>query len=108
PPDCTFLGTTSGSSPDWIAARNNRILAHLRKAYPRFYLSGYGTGAAQGTLQYAAQQAFAVSTQAYTSNPPNGVSTWGDMNNLDAAEALVFWLGGFPAPPVLNTSTNTY
>ena len=42
PPDCTFLGTTTGGSPDWIAARNHRILAHLRKAYPRFYLSGYG------------------------------------------------------------------
>ena len=76
----------------------------------------------QGTLQYAAQQAFPAynswiltlpvaqqsSYRPYLANPPNGTSTWGDMNNLDAAEALVFWLGGLPAPPVLNTSTNTY
>ncbi|HVX64492.1 MAG TPA: type II secretion system protein [Pirellulales bacterium] len=110
PPDCTFLGTTAGPAPtpDWIGARNNRIVAHLRKAFPRFYVGGYGTGSTQGTLQYAMQQAFAVSSQAYGTNPPNGVSTWGDLNNLDAAEALVFWLGGPPGPPVLNTTTNTW
>ncbi len=26
----------------WVTARNNRILAHLRKAFPRFYVNGYG------------------------------------------------------------------
>jgi type II secretory pathway pseudopilin PulG len=104
PPDFTYLGTTQV----WVDSRNNRILAHLRKAFPRFYVSGYGNGTTPGTLQYAVQKAFAVSSQAYGTSPPNGVSTWGDLNNLDAAEALVFWLGGLPGPPVLNSTTNTW
>lgn len=113
PPDCTFLGTTS-SGPDWISARNNRILAHLRKAFPRFYVNGYGPAATAGTLQQVVQKAFVdYNTWAAAQNPPapqppkfplypstpNGSSTWGDLNNLDAAEALVFWLGGLPDVP---------
>lgn len=107
PPDCTYLGTTQ----QLVDVRNNRILAHLRKAYPRLYLNDYGPASTGGTLQYAVQQAFAVSSQsaAYNLYPLNGTGTkWGDVDNLDAAEAMVFWLGGFPAPPVLNKSTNTY
>jgi len=113
PPDCSFLGTTQ----QWVDVRNNRILAHLRKAFPRFYVSGYGNTSgpvsAQGTLQYAVQQAFkdydaASPPLPYPATTPNGASVWGDLNNLDQAESLVFWLGGLPAPPVLNTTSNTY
>jgi type II secretory pathway pseudopilin PulG len=109
PPDFTYLGTTTGT-PDWIGARNNRILAHLRKAFPRFYVNGYGTGATQGTLQYAVQQAFVAYNATnppakYLATTPNGASTWGDLNNLDAAEALVFWLGGLPDVPVQDQKT---
>lgn len=113
PPDCSYLGT----SQQWVDARNNRILAHLRKAFPRFYVNGYGNTSgpvsSQGTLQYAVQQAFTdynagTSSLPYPANTPNGTSVWGDLNNLDQAEALVFWLGGMPAPPVKNTTSNTY
>ena len=117
PPDFTFLGTTATA----VNARNNRILAHLRKAFPRFYVSGYGAGNQQGTLQYAVQQAFAQYNAAQPAGmpqyfnqntgtfvTPNGVSTWGDLNNLDAAEALVFWLGGLPDVPVQDLQTKLW
>lgn len=105
PPDCTYLGTTQV----FVDARNNRILAHLRKAFPRFYVNGYGTGSTQGSLQYAVQKAFAVSSQASLyGNYPLNSAVWGDLNNLDPAEAMVFWLGGLPGPPVKDPSSNTW
>lgn len=121
PPDCTFLGTSTGS-PDWITARNNRIVTHLRKAFPRFYVNGYGALGTSGSLQDVVQTAFSnyntwASGQGMPTyfNPntnsfvtPNGVSKWGDLNNLDAAEALVFWLGGLPDVPILDSQSKLW
>ncbi|OYV85435.1 MAG: hypothetical protein B7Z73_13595 [Planctomycetia bacterium 21-64-5] len=121
PPDCTLMTAALGtpaSSPTANQApvqqdtvnRQNRILAHFRKAYPRLnFAYGYGPGTQQGTLQNAMQQAF---KNYDASTPPvkyggyalTAGAVWGDMDNLDPAEALVFWLGGPPAPPYLDPS----
>ncbi len=111
PPDATFLGTNN----TWVNARNNRILTHLRKAFPRFYVNGYGPASSNGTLQQVVQQAFTnYNSQTpppvapYPANTPNGASKWGNLDNLDAAEALVFWLGGLPDVPVKDGSTQLW
>ncbi|HJT36695.1 MAG TPA: type II secretion system protein, partial [Pirellulales bacterium] len=102
PPDTSLISTA--------VARQNRILSHLRKAFPRLIVAaGYGPATTAGTLQYMSQQAYAQSQSSYTTlgsnqvqfkntKTPNGVSTWGDFDNMDPAEALVFWLGGFALP----------
>lgn len=111
PPDCSLLSTpasgtpTTSGSPNDVQNRQNRILAHFRKAFPRLIISGgYGSSSSPtaGTLQYMSLNAFSQST-AYSSlfsgtKAPNGKSQWGDFDNLDPAEALVFWLGGFAVP----------
>lgn len=109
PPDASFVGTTQA----FVDSRNNRIMAHLRKAFPRFYANGYGPAGTQGTLQNAVQQAFAAynasgPTATYPATTPNGTSAWGDLNNLDPAEALVFWLGGLPDVPIQNASNSLW
>jgi prepilin-type N-terminal cleavage/methylation domain-containing protein len=99
PPDCSFLGTTQ----TWVDARNNRILAHLSRAFPRFYPGTYDN------LRTTVMNAFANSTQhTYAATTPNTTSSWGDINNIDQAEALVFWLGGPPAPPMVTNGIYAY
>ncbi|HVX12622.1 MAG TPA: type II secretion system protein [Pirellulales bacterium] len=119
PPDCSLLSSPASSAPQTgtpndVLNRQNRILSHLRKTFPRLIISGgYGTSSnpAKGTLQYMSQQAYLQSTNGFTlggapvmflnspsPNTPNGTSQWGDFDNLDPAEAMVFWLGGFAVP----------
>jgi prepilin-type N-terminal cleavage/methylation domain-containing protein len=113
PPDCTLLSTPANGAPQPqdYTNRQNRILAHLRKAFPRVIVpAGYGvaTSPAKGTLQYMSQNTFSQSTlygpsgtisTVFSGTTPGGF-TWGDFNNMDPAEALVFWLGGFALPYV--------
>jgi prepilin-type N-terminal cleavage/methylation domain-containing protein len=112
PPDFSLLTTpannasgptTPPTSPNDVQNRQNRILAHLRKAFPRLIIpAGYGPATTTGTLQYMSQQAFSQSTTYGTTFTggiaPNGTSKFGDFDNLDPAEAMVFWLGGFAVP----------
>ncbi|HWB11616.1 MAG TPA: prepilin-type N-terminal cleavage/methylation domain-containing protein [Pirellulales bacterium] len=116
PPDCTLLSTPANGTPQTqdYTNRQNRILAHLRKAFPRLIVSaGYGaaSGPSAGTLQYMSQKAFSQSTlygaagsvsTVFGGTTPGGF-TWGDFNNMDPAEALVFWVGGFAVPYVDQT-----
>lgn len=112
PPDCSLLTTpannASGPTAQDVTNRQNRIVAHFRKAFPRLIISGgYGSSSAptQGTLQWMSINAFSQS-QMYGSagsgvvsgSTPNGKSQWGDFDNMDPAEAMVFWLGGFAIP----------
>jgi hypothetical protein len=69
-------------------ARKLHFMRHLRRAYPN---SAHGVRAADfDTLNsYVATN--------YKVPGPNGTISL-DLNRLDEAEALVFWLGGFPTP----------
>jgi prepilin-type N-terminal cleavage/methylation domain-containing protein len=106
PPDCSLLSTPASGTPTAtdVQNRQNRILAHLRKAFPRLIVAGgYGSSSspAAGTLQYMSINAFSQSTlygSLFSGTTPNGTSQWGDFDNMDPAEAMVFWLGGFPIP----------
>jgi type II secretory pathway pseudopilin PulG len=105
PPDCSNLGQqgSSTTTPSFGQTyRQNRILGYFRKAFPRMVVSGYGpsttTDPPAGTLQFLSQYAFGNTAPngqllAYA----GGTSHLGDLNNLDPAEALVFFLGGPPA-----------
>ena len=118
PPDCSLLSTpasgtpTNSGSPNDVANRQNRILSHLRKAFPRLIVpAGYGPASQPGTLQYMSQNAYSQSTlygpagSGVVTNPaPNTKSLWGDFDNMDPAEAMVFWLGGFAVPFPDNSS----
>ncbi|HEV3339703.1 MAG TPA: prepilin-type N-terminal cleavage/methylation domain-containing protein [Pirellulales bacterium] len=105
PPDCSNLGQQGGATtlPSFgMTYRQNRILGYFRKAFPRMVVTGYGPSGATdppaGTLQFLSQYAFG-------NTAPNGQVVayagttihLGDLNNLDPAEALVFFLGGPPA-----------
>jgi prepilin-type N-terminal cleavage/methylation domain-containing protein len=117
PPDCTLMGTSGATlsvQASDVNNRRNRIMAHLRKAFPRLIIPlGYcdsSGNATQGTLQNMSQQAYVQSANGFVlngaqasfinspPNTPNGISKWGDFDNMDPAEALVFWLGGFAIP----------
>jgi prepilin-type N-terminal cleavage/methylation domain-containing protein len=113
PPDCSLMGTGTNLAVQAadVNTRRNRIINHFRKAFPRLIVPGgycdSSGNATQGTLQWMSQQAYAQSTQ-YSAlfngtKAPNGVSKWGDMDNLDPGEALVFFLGGFALPNQDNT-----
>lgn len=111
PPDCSLLTTPannpSGPTTQDVTNRQNRIVAHFRKAFPRLIISGgYGSGSTPGTLQYMSQTAFSKSTlygtsgtisQVFSGSTPGGF-VYGDFNNMDPGEAMVFWLGGFAVP----------
>jgi len=101
PPDMSYPPAT-GLLASW-QVRQNRIMAHLRKAYPRALIQGYGTAAAptSNSLQAWSQSFFASYIASGTTTipgiPPGG-DIWGNVDNLDQAEALVFWIGGMPLP----------
>src|SRR6185437_607161 len=97
PPDCSNLGGATIAAGD--AYRQARILAFFRKAFPKMIVPGgyVGTGTsaspATGSLQRLSQFAWGNASQIPT---PSGYNL-GDLDNLDPAEAIVFFLGGPPA-----------
>ena len=92
-----FVNTTAGNP-----VRQERFIAHLRKAFPRLTvtpgtsesLSYAGPSGNTGLRKYV-QTAYGNSV----SGQPLNIDT------IDQAEALVFWLGGPPATPGLGAST---
>ena len=90
-----------GTNPlvETLEQRANRIQRHVARAFPRF------TG--------NAKQAIEDSTRASLRNlgsgtPPAYLQNGLKLENLDAAEALVFWLGGMPQIFYHDDGTYTY
>lgn len=90
PPD---MGARAGVAG--VKDRALRIVEHLRYAYPRAYTNGNYTS-------YSAMRSYIMNNyNVPLSGTTSGGSAQGrklDLDNLDQAEALVFWLGGFPTP----------
>lgn len=110
PPDMSIVTTAP--------QRQNRILVHVRRAYPRFnpntfanfLTSPYVNTNVASNRAYASLQNGIIgqfqtypgpaSYAAYSVVANGNGNFFGDIDNLDPAEALVFWMGGPPAPPV--------
>ncbi len=71
------------------ANRAIRFMQHLRRVFPN---SAYGVRAVDYVNLNARVQAF------YRVLLPSGQRVNLDLDRLDQAEALVFWIGGFPTP----------
>ncbi len=71
--------------------RVNRIMQHLKKAFPRFQAD-----LTSGALGYTGLRLFIL--QNYNYYDAGGALQPLDLDTLDQAEALVFWLGGLPTP----------
>lgn len=76
--------------------RKVRLMRHLAKAFPN---SSYGnTEEAFDRLNTQVQNGFSSESPGYNYKDSAGTTRVLDLNALDAAESLVFWLGGFPTP----------
>jgi hypothetical protein len=75
-----------------VDARKAKFMSHLRTVYPS---SAYGARA----KDFDTLNAYIAAN--YQVQGPNGTISL-DLENLDQAESLVFWLGGFPIP--INTA----
>lgn len=73
---------------DLPADRQARFTEHLRKAYPHYKRGSYAT----------VRQLISAGEPTYSFRDAAGQTRRLDLDTLDQAEALVFWLGGFPAP----------
>lgn len=96
PPNCGDANPT---------VRANRILLHVRKAFPRWQLrdnSGAIVSSTYANLQARIGGAGAFSGMGYNYVDQSGNTQLLNIDRLDQAEALVFWLGGPPTP--LNNS----
>ena len=92
PPDCSNFNVGGGATSTTF--RQARILAFFRKAFPKMIVpQGYGTGSTAGSLQFLSQRSNNTGAPMQT---PSGFNL-GDLDNLDPAEAIVFFLGGPPA-----------
>ncbi|MBA4016325.1 MAG: hypothetical protein C0483_03975 [Pirellula sp.] len=76
--------------------RKVRFMRHLEKAFEQ---SAYGNSEeAFDRLNAQVQNGFAGGGQAYNFKDAGGTIRPLDLDTLDAAESIVFWLGGFPTP----------
>lgn len=76
--------------------RKLRFMRHLKKAFEH---SSYGDSEqAFDRLNVELQKGIGTSAQVYNFLDAGGTVRPLDLNTLDAAESLVFWLGGFPTP----------
>ncbi len=92
--------------PPCLAEANvqNRKVQFMRHVQVAFFNSNYGTSADAFDRLNTAVQSGADGGQGYSYRDDlNGQIFPLDLNRLDAAESLVFWLGGFPAPVELLT-----
>ncbi len=79
-----------------ISDRKVRFMRHLKKAFDH---SSYGDSEqAFDRLNEELQKGIRSTLQAYNFLDAGGAIRAIDLNTLDAAESLVFWLGGFPTP----------
>jgi len=100
PPD---FGTLANNQPGW-SQRQAKIMAHVRRTFPRFYPRNY-TAFRASVVQAFQNAANLDPPLVFGTRAPNGNSEPGDIDNLDSGEALVFWLGGLPSPSVQNAAT---
>lgn len=85
------LGSGPPANPKWPVAQQNRVLRHVAKAFPR-YIPASGFASLRDDISVGTSQ---VSwTIPNTSKLNSGL----DMEHLDPAETLVFFLGGLPNP----------
>ena len=77
------------------AIRQLRFQNHITLAHPRSVVSNYAT--LKGNILNNYQKAYG-----YNYKGPGGALTPLNLDTLDQAEALVFWLGGFPTPYATN------
>lgn len=78
--------------------RRVRFMRHLEVAFPN---SRYGTSEAGFEMLREALRTpgkLGTDSQPYTYRKADGSASLLDLDTLDPAEALVFWLGGFPTP----------
>lgn len=96
PPSMAEWDTTVAAA----SAPNTRKVHFMRHVQVAFSNSNYGTTAANfDTLRAGLRTANSTSTsQIYQYANAAGTPTPIDLNTLDQAEALVFWLGGMPTP----------
>jgi len=81
-----------------VVSRKVHFMRHVQVAFTN---ANYGvTSGNFDTLRNSIRTAngFGTGTQAYTFRAADGSATLLDLNTLDQAEALVFWLGGMPTP----------
>lgn len=89
------------SMSDFVAAkadeRKVRFMRHIQVAFTN---ANYGMTVTDFNNLNSKMQSggFATGSQAYTFRNASGSSQVLDLNTLDQAEALVFWLGGMPTP----------
>lgn len=94
------LSSYPPSMSDAVAAnRATRFMQHLRRIYPN---SAYGVRPTDYTNLNDKVKAY------YKILLPNGTRVNLDLDKLDQAETLVFWLGGFPTPSnIMSNTTGT-
>lgn len=86
------LGSGPPTNPKWPVAQQNRVLRHVAKAFPR-YIPTSGFASLRNDVSTATAQ---VSWPADVG--PSKLNSGLDMEHLDPAETLVFFLGGLPNP----------
>jgi prepilin-type N-terminal cleavage/methylation domain-containing protein len=90
--------TVSSNPPERL--RQERLVAHLRVAFTGFVIPDIDGNGARNYFDVR-QHILSSYGSAYGGSPPqhpnSGIMLY-DIDYLDAAEALVFWLGGLPAP----------
>ncbi len=97
--------TVSGNPPDRL--RQERLAAHLRVAFTGFVVPDWDGNGLRDYIDIR-QHVLRAYGAAYGNpgNPPpqHPISNFllYDIDRLDAAESLVFWLGGLPAPIDVN------
>jgi prepilin-type N-terminal cleavage/methylation domain-containing protein len=79
-----------------VASRQSRFYTHVTRAFPRYYVADFKADGARNYLDMQAQ---------IIQNFGGKAGSWYDLDTMDQAEALVFWLSGFPTPRVGNTPT---
>ncbi len=86
-----------------LTARRVHFMRHVRTAFTN---ANYGTAEENfNTLRNQIATNFGAGTQGYNYKNAAGQLTPLDLDTLDQAEAIVFWLGGFPKP--YNTANQT-
>ncbi|HEX4131639.1 MAG TPA: prepilin-type N-terminal cleavage/methylation domain-containing protein [Pirellulales bacterium] len=82
------LATHTGNIP----GRQDRFITALRRAFPRYVtVPSVGGGSAPGPVTYNNVGLYIAQTYRTATGALN-------INTMDQAEALVFWLGGLPTP----------
>jgi prepilin-type N-terminal cleavage/methylation domain-containing protein len=90
-PPCHNYDVVGGGAGSVEEAARNRIQRHVAQAFPRYRRDADGDG------DYADYDDIRTDILTATTDLAGTFTSGRDINNLDPAEALVFWLGGLPA-----------